>query len=206
MKKISLALLSFAFFSTAALAADTVTVTHMTGNPEMMRSGQTMPITQGMKCQSGDVLTTPTDKCGVDVSVNGLAGARVLPNSEFVIVNSDSSDMHLKIAKGNAIMNLEKLPKGTAFKVETPTAVAAVRGTQFWGRVAMADPANPITTFAVREGVVEIYDKQSKRTFSVQKGQAIDIPLDSTAAPVIRPALDEEMAAMAQATSIQTSA
>ncbi len=55
-------------------------------------------------------------------------------------------------------------------------------------------------------GLVEIFDKQSQQTFSLEKGQAIDIAKDGSAAPVIRPALDAEMAAMAQADQIATSA
>lgn len=206
MKKIYLALLSFVLVSQSAMAADTITVTKMSGQPQVLRGGQTLPVTEGMQCQAGDVLQTPTAECGIDISVNGLAGARVLAQSEFVIVNSAMSDMHLKIASGNAIMNLDKLPEGSAFKVETPTAIAAVRGTQFWGRVNMGDAANPITTFAVREGAVEIFDKVSQQTFSLTEGQAIDIAKDGSAVPVIRPALDAEMQAMAQASTIATSA
>lgn len=206
MKKLYFALLSLFLTASSAMAAETVTVTQMSGAPELVRGGQTMPCTKGMQCKTGDVLKTPTAECGVDVSVNGLAGARVLGNSEFVIVNADQSDMHMKIASGNAIMNLKKLPQGSAFKVETPTAVAAVRGTQFWGRVNMGDVSNPITTFAVREGRVEIFDKVSQKSFSLEKGQAIDIAKDGSAAPVIRPALDEEMAAMAQASQVSNSA
>ncbi len=103
------------------------------------------------------------------------------------------------------ILNLDKLPAGSTFQIETPTAVASVSGTQFWGRVDMAEVANPVTTFAVREGRVQITDKISCKAFDLEKGQALDIPKNG-AAPTIRPALDAELAAMAQADAIRTAA
>ncbi|HXV18743.1 MAG TPA: FecR domain-containing protein, partial [Candidatus Omnitrophota bacterium] len=112
----------------------------------------------------------------------------------------------LKITKGNAILNLDKLPAQSSFKVETPTAIAAVRGTQFWGRVEASLPENPVTTFAVRQGTVEIFAKSVEKTFTLEAGQALDIPAVETTVPVIRPALEGEMAAMAQADSIRTAA
>ena len=40
----------------------------------------------------------------------------------------------------------------------------------------------------------------------IEKGQAIDLPADAIALPVIRPALDEELEAMRQADAVRTSA
>ncbi len=112
--------------------------------------------------------------------------------------------MSLKLSKGNAILNLEKLPKGTSFQVETPTAIAAVRGTQFWGRVNPENPNNPITTFAVRRGQVEVLAKSEGKKFILEAGQALDVPKDSEKPAAMRKALDEEMAAMAQADDVET--
>ena len=114
--------------------------------------------------------------------------------------------MHLKIMSGNAVLNLKKLSPASTFKVETPTAVAAVRGTQFWGRVDLQKADNPVTTFAVREGIVTVMVKNAGKLFYLKKGQALDIPKNTSIAPSIRPALDAEMEAMKQASAIKTSA
>lgn len=209
MKKIVLVLaaLTVLVLQTPLFAAsDNIVVSSFAGSPVILRGDQTIPVTAGMQCQAGDIVKTPTSESSVDISVNGLAGCRILPASEFTIVNGSQSDMRLKILSGNAILNLEKLPQGSSFQLETPTAVAAVRGTQFWGRVDAQNPGNPVTTFAVREGTVEIIAKAAGKTFRLEKGQALDIPADESIVPLIRPALDAEMQAMAQASSIRTSA
>lgn len=209
MKKIVLvlaALTALASQTPLFAAVEYNVVSSFTGNPQILRNGETIPVSARMLLYSGDIVKTPTPESRVDLSVSGLAGCRVLPSSEFTIVNGNWSNMRMKIVSGNAILNLAKLPKDSSFELETPTAIAAVRGTQFWGRVDAQNPGNPVTTFAVREGTVEIFAKTAGKLFNLEKGQALDIPADASVIPLIRPALDAEMQAMAQASSISTSA
>lgn len=208
MKKLLLVLAGLFLFSQSSALADmeNISVSRMSGQPLLVRGDLTLPMSGDMQCQTGDILKTTTPQCSVDMAVNGLAGCRILPLSECVIVNGSPTDMRLKITSGNAILNLKKIPAGSSFQVETPTAVAAVRGTQFWGRVDGQNPGNPVTTFAVLEGMVEITARSTGKTFTLQKGQALDIPADASVVPSIRPALDAELEAMRQASSIATSA
>ena len=138
----------------------------------------------------------------VDMSMNGLAGCRVLAGSQVEVASWKSENMSLSVEKGNVILNLDKLPKESSFKIETPTAVATVRGTQFWGRVEGKARETSVTTFAVRRGTVEIMDKLSSLNFRLEKGDALDLNGKAGGALLIRPALDEEMEAMAQADDI----
>ena len=208
MQKKILIILLFLTLSHAPLFAETenIVVNTTVGQPQILRETKIIPAQPGTKCRTGDVLMTPSAGCSLDISVNGLAGCRVLPTSEFVITDGSKSDMRVQIKTGNAIMNLEKLPADSTFRVETPTAVATVRGTQFWGRVQPVSTDNPMTTFAVREGTVNVLDKKTGEIFSLKKNQAIDIAKDGSRPPVIRPALDGEMKAMEQASGIKTSA
>lgn len=189
----------------SASAAEKLIITHAAGTPQVIRGSEVLEAKVGMICQTGDTLKTPTPECQIDLSMNNIAGCRVLPSSEVKISGGSQKDMKVEITSGNAILNLKKLPKDSTFRVETPTAVAAVRGTQFWGRVDGQSPASSVTTFAVREGVVNIFSKKADKTFSLQKGQALDLSQDNTA-PEIRPALEAELQALAQASSIKTSA
>jgi hypothetical protein len=204
LKSLVLAWSFFAFASGSALADGQGVVTQSSGNVLIVRGTQEIPATAGTAVRAGDVLKT-SDGGTADISLNGLAGARILETSEVSVDDIATGSMRLAIRSGNAIMNLEKLPATSKFSVETPTAVASVRGTQFWGRVG-ASTGEPVTTFAVREGVVEILAKTSSSVFTLQKGQALDIPLGSPIVPSVRPALDDEMRAMAQADAIRTSA
>lgn len=186
-------------------AQNETVITNVQGGPTIMRQGVAIPASVGMTCEKDDVLVTNVD-CVLDVAVNNVAGCRLLASSECTIVNAQPGNMHLKINNGNAVLNLKKLPAESTFQLETPTAIAGVRGTQFWGRVDLKEAANPVTTFAVREGAVDIFAKYAAKNFALQKGEALDIPKTAAAAPVIRPALAEELAAMAQADAIKTSA
>ncbi len=206
MRKITtLAVLLAAFtFCTSALAyaEGNAVISEVKGKAVVDRAGQSSPAVAGATLEKGDILRTE-EGAQADVSMNGLAGFRLLASSDMTLEETEKTDMKLKIVKGNVILNLQKLPKDTAFAMDTPSAVAAVRGTQFWGRVDAPTPDTSVTTLAVREGTVAVTVKSSGEIFMIQEGQALDIPVGvSTAA--IRKALDAEMAAMAQASDIST--
>ncbi len=202
MMKKFLALIALSLVSVNALAAsEGCTVNQVVGQVQVMREGQLTDVSAKDILKKGDVIQTGGN-CMADMSMNDLAGCRLLADSRVKIDGWKTENMALSVEKGNVILNLEKLPEKSSFKVETPTAVAVVRGTQFWGRVDDKNPDNPVTTIAVREGVVEITDKASSQTFSVEKGKALDISKDASSAPVIREALPEEMQAMEQANVI----
>ena len=208
MKKIlSVFLLLFVafLFQVSAHAQEEMMVLNVQGNASIIREGQSLPASVGMACQKGDILKTGAD-CLLDVSMNRLAGMRVLASSECEVVGANKEAMNLKVTSGNVILNLEKLPSDSTFQLETPTAIASVRGTQFWGRVDLQKMENPVTTFAVREGAIEVFAKSVGKSFTIEQGQALDIPKDETVVPSVRPALAGELAAMEQASSIKTSA
>ena len=179
-------------------------VTQSSGTVLILRGTDEIPAVPGTVLMAGDILKT-SEEGTADISLNGLAGARVLGTSEVSVDDTAAASMRLTIRSGNAIMNLDKLPTTSTFRVETPTAVASVRGTQFWGRVG-SPSGEPVTTFAVREGAVQIFTKASSQTFDLTQGEALDIPQSSLIAPIVRAALDDEMKAMAQADSIRISA
>ncbi len=205
MKKTHLFLLMLSLLSLpAAASAENAVITGVQGSAEIMREGNVMPVTPGMAVQSGDKLKTGAD-CTADVAMNGVAGCRLLPGTEAEVKNAGKASMDLRLHSGNAIFNLQKLDGGSSFRVETPTAVATVRGTQFWGRVD-ALSGGPVTTFAVRQGSVDVLVKATNTTISLKEGQALDIAKDDSIVPSLRPALAAELEAMEQASSIQTSA
>jgi len=213
LKILSWILLLSSIGSGAALAAEGCIVNQVLGDVRVVRDGQPAMVKENDILKKGDVLETGPD-CKVDMSMNDLAGCRVLASSRVEVMGWKPDNMSLSVSQGNVILNLKKLPEGSSFKLETPSAVASVRGTQFWGRVESA-PVNSwpvdkafssVTTFAVREGEVQVLDKASSRIFSLKKGGALDIPKDGKTAPFVRAALAGEMQAMEQAEEIHTHA
>ncbi len=180
-------------------------ISFVEGDVEVIRGGQTLPAELGMAIQARDIVQTRPGGTA-DVSMNGKAGVRLLPETEAELSETGDSSMRVEVRSGNVILNLEKLPATSSFQLETPTAIASVRGTQFWGRVDLQQADNPVTTLAVREGSIEVFTKGAGRTFLLDQGQALDIPRDAAVVPVVRAALEAEMQAMEQASTIGTSA
>jgi hypothetical protein len=180
-----------------------VKVTSIQGNAKVLRGGQSTALKSGDICQKDDTLVTEADST-LDISVNNLAGSRILGGSEIAVSETRQDNMRLKIQKGNIILNLDKLPKNSTFRVETPTAVAVARGTQFWGRVQELRPNNPTSSFAVREGIIDVMTLSTGQTVSLREGQALDIPKDLMGSLIPRQALGQEISAMEQASTIKT--
>lgn len=194
--------LSALLFSTSSFAAvESASVTLMQGDVQVFRKGEWKPVTSQTTLQEGDLIKTGKG-AQVDISMQERAGVRLLSGTETSIKKLMSNQALLELKIGNIIANLEKYGEGSKFEVETPIAILGVRGTQFWGRVE--DPRVPIgTTFAVREGTVNVRVKESNEAFILEEGEALDIPWDESKEPVEREAYEDEMEALEQAEEIE---
>jgi len=196
-------LTAFTFLGGVAYAKGDAFISRVQGKAAIDSDGRSYQAVIGSPLEKGDIIRTEKG-AQVDVSMNKLAGFRLLASSDMTLEDIEKTDMKLKITKGNVILNLQQLPQDTAFAMDTPSAVAAVRGTQFWGRVDAPSPGASVTTLAVREGAVSVLVKSSGETVTLNPGQALDISLQGgPSAP--REALKAEMGAMAQASEISTS-
>lgn len=178
-------------------------VTKINGAASIERGGKIVPVTPGMPLRSGDAVRTENG-AELDFAMNALAGCRLLEGTEIRVAETHQDGMRLELKSGNVVLNLEKLPDKANFTVQTPTAVASVRGTQFWGRVY--SPQNPDTTFAVRQGSIEISRVGTDEIYTIKKDQALDIPGDLKTAAAPRESLAAERQALEQADTIKTCA
>ena len=182
----------------SAFAANVVT--GIQGKPVIIQNGEEKPAEMGMEIQKGDILKT-NELCQLDVSLNGGAGVRILASSEADLKEVAAENTRIDLKVGNLIANLKKkIPQGSKFEVETPAAVLAVRGTQFWGQVT--EDAQSKTTFAVREGVLNITSKADSQVYTLEAGQAIELPLNEKN-PHLRKAAEKELAAIATCEQIK---
>jgi hypothetical protein len=207
MKKIKknnlffIAAIGLFFLTSYAFAEDCETsISKIQGQATLIQDGQSRPAQEGDKLKTGDVVKTSADGT-VDFTMGSLAGCRVLPDTECKISDAKKTDMVVKLEKGWALFNMKKLPEDTAFRVETPTAIASVRGTQFSGRVDTSILKDPKSTFTVRESTIAV----SKLTNGVpqgtpiiiQEGFSCDITLTEIQA-LARPATGQELAVIEQ--------
>ncbi len=169
------------------------------GEVSVIHQGETQALLDHGKLVGGDVIRTGADS-QVDLIRKGKWGYRLLANTECSIDLSNVDETRVKMTAGDVVFQVKKLPPGKTLVVETPVVVAAVRGTQFWGRVTPAGPERS-ATFAVREGRVEMKVSKTGEPFALEAGQAVDIhEADGSAA--VRDALPAELGAIAQADAI----
>jgi hypothetical protein len=197
-------ILSFLLSASPILfAADGSAITGLDGKASIIREGQTMPAQLGMELKAGDAIQTDSGS-SVDFAMNGTVGTRVTSSSEAILEDSNKENMKIRVKVGKLLLNLDKLPTKSSFKVETPTAVAVVRGTQFSVQVDTLNMNNPTSSFAVRDGNIQVFMPGTNETFNLGQGQAIDIPKDLIRTPSIRQAAGNELRSLEQTSLVKT--
>lgn len=138
-------LLLAASFSAPALAADAA-LAKLSGPVSIRPEGAK----RFSKAKGGEELifgdSIRVGKGGVAHIVLPGRGAILLREETVMILQGSSRRTSLSFAFGEFLIGLrQKLEKGHSFKIRTPAAVAAVRGTLFWGK---SDKADKSTTYA----------------------------------------------------------
>jgi len=139
-------------------------------------SGRVVEAKIGLPVKAGDtVITGP----GSWVRLHWADGTtmRIGPNSRVVVkkcrfnTSSKKEESLFSLTVGMVLTSLRKsLPRGSFFEIETPVAVAGVRGTQF-----MVRSFGGACSVSVREGAVEV--RSGRRKAQVLQGEGADIPL-----------------------------
>ncbi|MDD5657320.1 MAG: FecR family protein [Elusimicrobia bacterium] len=104
-----------------------------------------------MPLQKGDRVKTGANS-SAEVAFSGEHGVIVRPNSEFAIASAGRGDAELDLRLGCLLAKIGDLAGG-AFRVRTPAAVAAVRGTEFAVEVS---PEAQTRVGVFDEGTVEV--------------------------------------------------
>ncbi|TGK34905.1 iron dicitrate transport regulator FecR [Leptospira gomenensis] len=167
-----------------------VVVTFLKGKAVVFETGKVLvPFANVFEKQS-----VKTEEDAVVDLTSSLGSFRLLGGSTAEVAALNADAVEFQVSLGNVLVKSSKLSKGQTLTVNTPTVVASVRGTQFWGRVNGKDQSG---TFAVREGAVEITRKSDKRKILIEAGQALDLK-PGEAEWKLRTAAKEELAAMEQ--------
>ncbi len=157
--------------------------------PGKLKAFDTLPVSEIVKTEASAIL---------DLS-SVLGSMRLLGNTKVSLAQLSEDQLMFEVTEGNILVKSAKLKKGQTLKVSTPTVVAAVRGTEFWGQV---NKETTTGTFAVRDGAVEILRKSDNSSIVIEKGQALDIDPKAKEWKV-RTAKQGELDAMAQIDQIK---
>ena len=117
--------------------------------------------------QGGEVWAKEASTARVEVE---KALVRVAPNTIFTLGQPDPDTVQLSMDEGQMWVNVEGLAPGETFEVETPSAVASVRGTRFSVRV---DP-DGVTWISVVEGTVWV--RAGGEEVEVSAGMEVRVP------------------------------
>lgn len=128
----------------------------------------------GTKILPSDVLITGKDSY-VNVAIKNRGILKIKENSnvtfkELLVIDDLNNATKIQVSAGKVVLGLKKLVKDSKFEVETPKAVAGVRGTSFLVAVYKEDTAgfpyfvkittkeNVVTKLGVLSGKVELKD------------------------------------------------
>ena len=121
------------FFPALAGAADAVLV-RASGEVQVRLKGSKVygKAASGAQLKFGDWVQTLKRAKAHILFANG--SAILIKESTTVKLNGQLGKIYLNIPKGEFLIGVrKKLARGQSFRVRTPSAVAAVRGTLFWG-------------------------------------------------------------------------
>lgn len=208
MRKIAILFLVLSAVPASARAAEQNTsdaaITGVEGEVTVVRNGASTPASEGMPLKQGDVVKTGPGGAA-DFSMNGLAGGRLLADGECSLEDPQKKSMRVKLALGKILLNLEKLPEESSFEVETPTAIASVRGTQFSGFVGSRG-----SSFSVRDDAIQVRRMQGGRPVGdpilIGEGFSCDVGPEGFGRLTSRPATGQELVLIEQVSTVKTCA
>lgn len=182
--------------------ADPALLDSFRGNVRIQRGNATVPADTGLSLQEGDVISTGQ---GSFVRIAFSDGTRTVVPSQsrlrldrlrrFVI--NDAPDHRLVVEQGRVENSVNARQRPGGFRVTTPTAISAVRGTEF--RVAY-DATSGISATGVLDGAVAVADAADSTSILVPQGQgtAVRPGQGLTAVTLLSPPV------MAEASALQT--
>ncbi|NQV37800.1 MAG: FecR domain-containing protein [Candidatus Marinimicrobia bacterium] len=168
IKKILFIIISLFIFS--MVQADTVArVIKTTGDVLVKSTGQedfATAVTPGMAINNGDHLKVGETGFAVLIYLDDKSVLKVRENSEFQFVETENTRT-VDMKYGTIYNQVAKEGRDKAYRVQTPTSVASVKGTEFWALVSMSG----IDQFMGTEGLFEVLNQISGQVVQVAAGQ-----------------------------------
>ncbi len=153
----------------------------VTGKAVMYKDGQQMKLKAGIEITKAEAIETfASSKCTVLFSTGSTLSLQEKTKVKIKILLPKGIKNELQ--NGGVLMNVKKLTTKEDFSVSTPTAVAGVRGTQFY---VSYNKDTKSTKVAVREGKVNVAPKVEVSTNDetkkkIEKVVSVDLTQNQT--------------------------
>ncbi len=143
-------------------------------------------VAPGAAINNGDALKVGEQGFAVVVFIDDRSVIKVKEKSEFTFVD-DVDSRTLKIENGTLINNVATQGRSKTFRIETPTSVASVKGTEF---TAIVNSVFGVDQFLGTSGLIEVLNLISQQLVAIGAGQKA---ISNTSGALIQaPALPNE--------------
>ena len=178
MKTLVLSLIAVLFVSPVSFAGDPLgTIKALKGSAEIVKGKSKTPLKKGDAVKDGDLVATGK-KSALVIQLNDKSVIKLGSRSRLRI-KPPRSQSGLELVLGEMFSRVRKAatdkdgPKGT-FKVRTKSAVAGVRGTEFYTSYGKKENPDDIW-LCVNEGEVEVTKLKGKKAVTVKAGEGISV-------------------------------
>ncbi len=154
------------------------TITFLTGDVETNESNTWVPANIGDSLKASERLRVGADSY-CEIQFGNLATARIEADSEVSVAKlalGETRQVKVALSTGAIVSKVQKLVGNDQYNVQTRTAVAGVRGTEF--RVAAT--SSTTTELAVKEGVVTVVPPEATITAATPEQQAVAQEVEKT--------------------------
>ncbi len=146
-------------------------VAKMNGDVLLKRLGEQTfneEVTPGAGINDGDGIKVGMKSYTIIICLDDRSVVKAKENTQFQFIDTQNTRT-IQLATGTILNDIKKNTEGKTFRVETPTSVAHVKGTQF---TAVVDPSG-VDQFYGTEGTVEVFNMISGQTAVLNPGQKI---------------------------------
>ncbi|NQU28342.1 MAG: FecR domain-containing protein, partial [Candidatus Marinimicrobia bacterium] len=124
-------------------------------------------VAPGVAINNGDALKVGEQSFAVVVFIDDRSVIKVKEQTEFEFIDSESTRT-LKIENGTLINNIADQGRTKTFRIETPTSVASVKGTEF---TAIVNSVFGVDQFLGTSGLIDVLNLISQQIVSIGAGQ-----------------------------------
>lgn len=152
-------------------------VSHVAGDVMLERAGEQLPVAAGQELQSLDFVVT-REGASVDLAVTGYGvvkiGSATRVQVQSLTESAGGSEARLRLERGSVASFINRQDKNDRFSVETPTAIAGVRGTSFLMSVDDSSK-DPRVKVAVLSGAVAVQVPGQSEEVILEKNSQLTI-------------------------------
>lgn len=151
---------------------------HAAGKVTVVREGKSLSGKSGAALLVGDVLQT-AEKATAVVSLLEGTTLKMREASELTLSRLDRkgeegpSQCEVDLGLGGLFAKVVSKVKGSLFRIKTPKAIAAVRGTQFFMAYGRQTRKGKDLWLCVNEGKVQVESLEDKKSVTVKEGEGV---------------------------------